>query len=253
MDLGLTGLRALVTGGTRGIGRAIVEAFIAEGADVGFCARSPDDVAATEHDLGGVGPVVAGSAIDLGDGPALEAWVATAAERLGGVDIVVANASAMATTDTLENWDRCYEIDMKSTARLVMTALPHLERSQAASIVAVSSVSGREIDAFAGPYGSMKAALVHYTQGLAYRLGPKGIRANAVSPGNTLFEGGGWDRAQRNNPEFFAEILGLIPMGRMGTAEEMARAVVFLASPASSFTSGTNLVVDGALTRGVQL
>jgi 3-oxoacyl-[acyl-carrier protein] reductase len=253
MDLGLSGLRALVTGGTRGIGRAIVETFLAEGADVAFCARSKDDVAAMEQVLAGAGPTVAGTALDLADGPAVEAWVEAAAERLGGIDIVVANASAMATADTLDNWDRCYEIDMKSTARLVMTALPHLERSEAASIVAVSSVSGREVDAFAGPYGAMKAALVHYTQGLAYRLAPKGIRANAVSPGNTMFEGGGWDRTQRNNPDFFAGILGLIPMGRMGTADEMARAVVFLASPASSFTSGTNLVVDGALTRGVQL
>jgi 3-oxoacyl-[acyl-carrier protein] reductase len=197
MDLGLTGLRALVTGGTRGIGRAIVETFLAEGADVGFCSRSKDDVASTERDLAGLGPVVAGTALDLRDGPALQAWVEAAAERLGGIDIVVANASAMATPDTLENWDRCYEIDMKSTARLVMTALPHLERSEAASIVAVSSVSGREIDAFAGPYGSMKAALVHYTQGLAYRLGPKGIRANAVSPGSGSSRWAGWGPRRR--------------------------------------------------------
>jgi 3-oxoacyl-[acyl-carrier protein] reductase len=253
MDLGLTGRRALVTGGTKGIGRAIVEAFLAEGAAVAFCARSQHDVVATEQNLASVGPTVIGTPLDLADGPALETWVTAAAERLGGIDIVVANASAMATADTLESWDRCYEIDMKSTARLVTTALPYLERSDAASIVAISSVSGREIDAFAGPYGSMKAALIHYTQGLAYRLAPKGIRANAVSPGNTLFEGGGWDRTQHNNPDFFGHILGLIPMGRMGTAEEMARSVVFLASPASSFTSGTNLVVDGALTRGVQL
>jgi NAD(P)-dependent dehydrogenase (short-subunit alcohol dehydrogenase family) len=145
------------------------------------------------------------------------------------------------------------QTDLMGSVRLVNAALPHLERSSAGSIVTVSSVSGREIDAFEGPYGSVKAALVHYTQGLAYRLAPKGIRANTVSPGNTLFDGGSWDDTQRNRPEMFAKTLALIPMGRMGTVQEMAAAVAFLASPVSSFTSGTNLVVDGALTRGVQL
>jgi 3-oxoacyl-[acyl-carrier protein] reductase len=252
MDLGLKGRRALVTGGTKGIGRAIVETFLDEGASVAFCARDTDEVAATQAALSAHGQTCLGTALDIAD-DRLEAWVEDAAERLGGIDIVVANASAMATPDSLENWDRCFAIDMKGTVRLVNTALPYLERSDAGSIVAVSSVSGREVDAFEGPYGSMKAALVHYTQGLAHRLAPKGIRANAMSPGNTLFEGGGWQRTQQNNPEFFAQILALNPMGRLGTADEMARAVVFLASPASSFTSGTNLVVDGALTRGVQL
>ena len=114
-------------------------------------------------------------------------------------------------------------------------------------------MSGREVDAFAGPYGATKAALVHYTQGLAYSLAGRGIRANTVSPGNTLFPGGTWDDAQRNRPEQFAATLALIPTGRMGTPQEMASAVAFLAGPVSSFTSGTNLVVDGALTRGVQL
>jgi 3-oxoacyl-[acyl-carrier protein] reductase len=136
---------------------------------------------------------------------------------------------------------------------MVDAALPLLEQSNAASIVTISSVSGREVDFFEGPYGSIKAALIHYTQGLAHRLAPKGIRANTVSPGNTLFDGGSWDNAQRNRPEFFNTALALIPAGRMGTAAEMAAAVVFLASPVSGFTSGTNLVVDGALTKGVQL
>jgi 3-oxoacyl-[acyl-carrier protein] reductase len=139
------------------------------------------------------------------------------------------------------------------TVRMVNAALPYLEQSTAGSIITVSSVSGREIDIFEGPYGAIKAALIHYTQGLAYRLAPKGIRANTVSPGNTLFDGGSWDNARRNNPERFAATLALIPTGRLGTPEEMAAAVTFLASPVSSFTSGTNLVVDGALTRGVQL
>jgi 3-oxoacyl-[acyl-carrier protein] reductase len=184
---------------------------------------------------------------------ALTAWVTESAAALGGIDILVANVSAMATADTEENWAKCFDIDVMGTVRMVGAALPFLEQSSAASIVTISSVSGREVDFFEGPYGSMKAALVHYTQGLAHRLAPRGIRANTVSPGNTLFEGGAWGNAQRDRPEFFQTVLDLIPAGRMGTAAEMAAAVAFLASPVSSFTSGTNLVVDGALTRGVQL
>jgi NAD(P)-dependent dehydrogenase (short-subunit alcohol dehydrogenase family) len=253
MDLKLTGRKALVTGGTRGIGRAIVDTLLDEGAEVAFCARSADAVTATEAEIAAAGGKVTGSAVDVADGEALAEWVAASATALGGIDIVVANVSAMSTSDTEESWHKCFTIDLMGTVRMVNAALPYLEQSTAGSIITVSSVSGREIDAFEGPYGSIKAALIHYTQGLAYRLAPKGIRANTVSPGNTLFEGGGWDDTQRNRPEFFAATLALIPTGRMGTPQEMAAAVAFLASPMSSFTSGTNLVVDGALTRGVQL
>jgi 3-oxoacyl-[acyl-carrier protein] reductase len=253
MDLQLAGLRALVTGGTKGIGRAIVETLVAEGTSVAFCARTSEAVAAAEAELSGGAGKVIGSTLDVADGAALAAWVDESAERLGGIDIVVANVSALAASDTEESWAKCVEIDLMGSVRLVNAALPYLERSDAASVVTVSSVSGREIDFFAGPYGAIKAAVVHYTQGLAYRLAPKGIRANTVSPGNTFFEGGTWDDAKRNRPEMYAATLALIPAGRMGTAQEMANAVAFLASPASSFTSGTNLVVDGALTRGVQL
>ncbi|MCU1493371.1 MAG: short-chain dehydrogenase/reductase [Acidimicrobiaceae bacterium] len=252
MDLQLTGLRVLVTGGTKGIGRAIVETFLDEGAAVAFCARNADEIVATEKSLAERG-VAFGTALDVADTPALTEWVGLSATRLGGIDIVVSNVSAMVTADTAENWARCFEIDVMAAVNLVNASLGYLEASEAASIVTVSSVSGREIDVFAGPYGAMKAGLVHYTQGLAYQLAPKGIRANTVSPGNTFFEGGSWDNIQRNAPDLYATTLGLNPMGRLGTPEEMARAVVFLASRASSFTTGTNLVVDGALTRGVQL
>jgi 3-oxoacyl-[acyl-carrier protein] reductase len=253
MDLKLAGLRALVTGGTRGIGRAVVETLLEEGAHVAFCARDAGAVSAVQAELRAGGADVTGSVADVRDGAALTAWVTESAAALGGIDILVANVSAMATADTEENWAKCFDIDVMGAVRMVGAALPFLEQSSAASIVTVSSVSGREVDFFEGPYGSMKAALVHYTQGLAHRLAPRGIRANTVSPGNTLFEGGSWDNAQRNRPEFFQTVLDLIPAGRMGTATEMAAAVAFLASPVSSFTSGTNLVVDGALTRGVQL
>jgi 3-oxoacyl-[acyl-carrier protein] reductase len=253
MDLQLTRRRVLVTGGTRGIGRAIVEAFLDEGADVAFCARDATEVTATEQALVGRGGSVQGSVVDVADAPGLAAWVAACAERLGGIDVVVSNVSALAIPDSEESWRASFEVDLMGCVRLVGAAMPHLLASSAGAVIAVSSVSGREVDFAAGPYGTMKAALVHYVQGLAYQLADKGVRANTVSPGNTFFEGGVWHQIQQGDPELYATALGLNPTGRMGTPQEMARAVVFLASPTSSFTSGTNLVVDGALTRGVQL
>ncbi|HEX9043031.1 MAG TPA: SDR family oxidoreductase [Trebonia sp.] len=251
MDLGLKGLRALVTGGTRGIGRAIVETLAAEGASVAFCARTPGDATATSISAANGGTVL-GYVADVGDQAALREWVTTAAEALGGVDIVVANVSALAIPDSAENWQRSFEVDMMGTVGLVQAAMPYLERSQAASIVTISSVSGREIDFAAGPYGTFKAAIIHYTQGLAFQLAPKGIRANSLSPGNTYFPGGVWENIEQNNPSLFATALGLNPTGRMARPQEIARGVAFLASPAASFITGANLLVDGALTRGVQ-
>jgi NAD(P)-dependent dehydrogenase (short-subunit alcohol dehydrogenase family) len=253
MDLQLTGSRVLVTGGTRGIGRAIVEAFVDEGATVEFCARDAGEIEATEKALAGRGAGVRGVQLDVRDGAALTAWVAAAVDRLGGIDAVVANVSALATEDTEENWRTCFEVDLMHTVRLATAALPHLEASRNGSIVAISSVSGRESDVVSGPYGTMKTAVVGYVSGLAMQLAGRGVRANVVSPGNTYFEGGFWPAVERAAPDVFASALALNPTGRMGTPEEMARAVVFLSSPVSSFTTGTNLVVDGALTRGIQL
>ena len=252
MDLGLQGRRALVTGGTRGIGRAIVDALAAEGAAVGFCARTERDVAGTVEALAGRGATAAGRVLDVADEQGLRGWVADAAAELGGIDIVVANVSALAIPDEPANWQASFEVDMMHTVRLVDAAIPHLERSDAASIVTVSSVSGREIDFAAGPYGVFKAAIIHYTQGLAFQLAAKGIRANSLSPGNTYFAGGVWENIQQQVPDLFAQAMALNPTGRMARPEEIARAAVFLASPAASFITGANLLVDGALTRGVQ-
>ncbi len=253
MDLGLKGRRALITGGTKGIGRAIAECFAQEGTDVAFCARNAFEVDEAAKALRGRGVRAFGQALDVADGPALQGFVQSAADALGGLDIVVANVSALAIGQDEAAWRAGFETDLLGAVRLVNAALPHLERSDAASITFISSVSGREIDFAAGAYGAMKAALVHYAQGLAYQLAGKGVRANTVSPGNTYFEGGVWARIEQDNPALFAQALALNPTGRMGKSEEMARATVFLASPAASFVTGTNLVVDGALTRGVQL
>jgi 3-oxoacyl-[acyl-carrier protein] reductase len=252
MDLQLTGARVLVTGGTRGIGRATVEAFAEEGAAVEFCARDAGEIETTEKALAGRGGGVRGVQLDVRDGAALTAWVEAAAGRLGGLDAVVANISALAIPDTEENWYTSFEVDLMHTVRLAKAALPHLEASSNGSIVAVSSVSGREADFASGPYGTMKTAIVGYVSGLALQLAGR-VRANVVSPGNTYFDGGVWQQIEQGNPELFTMALGLNPTGHMGTPEESARAVVFLSSPVASRISGTNLVVDGALTRGVQL
>jgi NAD(P)-dependent dehydrogenase (short-subunit alcohol dehydrogenase family) len=252
MDLQLAGKRVLVTGGSRGIGRAIVEAFLDEGAVVGFCARDSEAVATTSDELAGRGQVT-GTVVDVGDAAALAAWVQTSAEAMGGIDVVVANVSALAIPDTEENWELSLNVDVMHTVRLVRAAMPFLERSEAASIIAISSVSGRESDFASGPYGTAKTAIVGYIHGLAMQLADKGIRANTVSPGNTYFKGGVWESIETGNPELFEMAVGLNPTGHMGTPADIGGPVVFLASPKAGRISGTNLVVDGALTRGIQL
>jgi 3-oxoacyl-[acyl-carrier protein] reductase len=253
MDLGLRGLRAIVTGGSKGIGRRAADILADEGCNVSICARNDAEVKAAVDALKAKGVVSHGEAVDVADKGALEGWIGHAAKALGGIDIVVANVSALAVQDNEEAWQNAFVVDMMHTVRTVNAALPWLEQSKHPSITIVSSVSGREID-FTGPaYGGFKAALVHYAQGLAYRLAGKGIRANAVSPGNVYFEGGIWAWIEENNPELFKQAMDLNPSGRMATPKEVGRGIAFLASPASSFTSGTNLVIDGALTRGVQV
>lgn len=253
MDLELEGMKVVVTGATKGIGREIALAFAREKADVAICARDPAAVDAFVAELSGMGVEALGKSVDVSSGEALRSWVHEVASAWSGVDIVVANVSALSIGQDEESWRSEFETDMMGTVNLVNAAMPYLEKSRAGSIVAISSVSGREIDFAAGPYGVFKAALAHYMSGLAYQLASKGIRANTVSPGNVYFEGGVWEMIKNNDPDLYASALELNPTGRMARPEEIAKAVAFIASPAASFVSGTNLVVDGALTRGVQL
>jgi 3-oxoacyl-[acyl-carrier protein] reductase len=252
MDLKLEGRNAIVTGGTKGIGRSTAEVLAQEGCNVAICARDAKEVTDTVSALERLGVKAFGLPVDVADADALRGWVDGAAEAFGGLDIVVASVSALGSGEAEEAWERAVDVDLMHTVRVVDAALPYLKESDAASIVVVSSVSARR-PLGATPYGTIKAALNHYGKGLAVQLARDGIRANVISPGTIYVEDGFWGRIEKNNPTMFERALKSNPMGRMGTPEEVARSIAFLASPASSFTSGTNLLVDGAVTPGVQM
>jgi 3-oxoacyl-[acyl-carrier protein] reductase len=251
MDLELKGKRAIVTGASRGIGRAIAELFADEGAHVAICARGADRVSQVTEGLTAKGVNAYGEAVDIADGPALKRFIATAADKLGGVDILVSNASALTQGATEADWQAMYDVDLMGAVRSFEVARPHLLRAAEqhgdAAFLIISSVSAAEASS-ASAYGAIKAALIHYAKGVAREQAPKRIRCNVVSPGTTLFEGGVWGNVQANMPQFFEQMLKRNPTGRMGTPEEIAAATVFLASPRSAFTTGINMVVDGAIT-----
>jgi len=251
MDLGLKGKRVLVTGASKGIGRAVAEGFAAEGAQVSICARNEGEVAATVATLQSMGVHAFGRAFDVADAAALAKWVTDSANELGGIDALVCNVSALAVGDSADTWEKSFRVDMMHSVNAVAAAVPFLEKSASASIVLISSVSGFEVDFAAGSYGAIKAALIHYAKGLSRQLVSKGIRVNAVSPGNTYFDGGIWQNIEKNVPDLYSSTLKVNPTGKFGTPQEVANGVVFISSPVASRISGTNLVIDGALTVAV--
>jgi 3-oxoacyl-[acyl-carrier protein] reductase len=252
MDLGLSGKKAIVTGGTRGIGRAIATLLAAEGCDVAICARHREAVDETVATLARAGVKATGGVVDVADLAALREWIGEASEALGGLDIFVANVSALAQGMDEASWRRGFDIDVMATVFGIEAALPILENSQAASIVVVGSTAMAEVYGPTRSYAAVKAAIIPYVKGLARNLAAKNIRANLVSPGNVYFKGGVWNIVEERNPDMFKSMLARNPTGRMGTPEEVANAVVFLASPRASFITGTNLIIDGALTQRVQ-
>jgi 3-oxoacyl-[acyl-carrier protein] reductase len=254
MDLHLKRKRAVVLGGTRGIGRAIAETLAAEGAAVAICARNPEQVEEAVAALAKTGVRATGAPVDIAKGDELKAWVESAAKTLGGIDILVSNASALQLGAHAEAWQALLKVDILGAANAFEAARPHLEKAAAehgdASVVMISSVSAAETQN-AQAYGAIKAALIHYAKGLAREYAKRRVRVNVVSPGTVYFKGGVWHMIEQNMPDRYNAMLKANPTGRMGTPQEIANAAVFLASPASSFTTGANWVVDGAITQRV--
>jgi NAD(P)-dependent dehydrogenase (short-subunit alcohol dehydrogenase family) len=250
LDLKLGGKRAIVTGGTRGIGRAIVETLLAEGADVAFCARNADEVAAATEALSAGGKRVTGGVVDVADTSALQSWIGEATAKLGGLDVFVANVSAGGGMGP-EMWQKNFDVDVMGTVRGCEAAMPALTEARGA-IVIISTTAA--VETFVAPqaYNALKAALVTYAKQLCEAVAPQGVRVNTVSPGPITFKGGAWETIETHMPEFHASVLAQAPSGRFGRPEEVANAVVFLASPAASHISGVNLVVDGGFTKRVQ-
>jgi 3-oxoacyl-[acyl-carrier protein] reductase len=254
MDLGLKGRNAVVLGGTRGIGRAIAGTLTGEGAGVAVCARNADQVANTVAELKTQGARATGAPVDITDGAALKSWIASAAQELGSIDMLFSNAGAMAQGSDAASWEQNFRLDILGAVHAFEAARPFLEasgeKSGVAAFVIISSISAAQADA-AGSYGPIKAALIHMAKGLARQYASKKIRVNVVSPGTVYFKGGVWNMVEQNMPQRYQDALSRNPTGRMATPQEIANAAVFLASPASSFTTGSNLVVDGAISNRV--
>jgi 3-oxoacyl-[acyl-carrier protein] reductase len=250
MDLELKGKKAIVTGASRGIGRAIAEALAAEGVALAICSRNAEELEAARKQLEGLGVRVVAQALDVREGDALKEWIGAAADELGGLDILVSNPSGGNGVDEA-SWRANFEVDLMGAVRGVDAALPHLVKSEAASVVFIGTTAA--VETFMGPtsYNAIKAALITHANGLSQSLGPRGIRVNVVSPGPIYFEGGAWETIEKSMKPMFDSTVKACPNGRLGTPEEVANAVVFLASGAASLITGVNLVVDGGFTKRV--
>jgi 3-oxoacyl-[acyl-carrier protein] reductase len=249
MDLGLRGTGVVITGASRGIGRAIALGFAAEGANVAICARGDEALQQTRSDLLALGGEVLAEVCDVGEPAALTRFIDSAEKSFGSLGILVCNASAFGLEERDEAWSAGFEVDVMASVRATRHVVPALERSGGGSIVLISSTAALEAPGSA-PYSAMKAALISYSKNMAVQLAAKQIRVNCVAPGSIEFPGGIWERTQRDNPELYESILATIPLGRLGTPEEVADVVVFVASKRANWITGATLSVDGSQHKG---
>ncbi len=251
MDLGLTGKRALVTGATKGIGRAIAETLIAEGCAVSICARTDADVQEAVMAMGAGGGQVWGTAVDVADPTSLRSWIATSAEQLGGIDIYVHNTSAKPARK-IEGWEKNFQVDLMSLVHGVDAAKAHLVEG-GGSLISISTTATSEHFAMgASSYSAFKSAVSNWTLGQAQTLGAQGVRCNVVSPGPIFVEGGDWDGIKQAMAAFYESTEKHHPGGKLGTTQDVANAVAFLASPVvSAHINGANLTVDGGFLKRI--
>lgn len=238
-----TGKCVIVMGGSRGIGRAVALGFAAGGAAVSICARSPGPLEATRREIEAHGVTAHAASVDLTDADAIRAYVPAAATALGGLDVLVNNASGFGHSDDEDGWAASLNVDMMAVVRGSHAAIPHMKPGS--SIVNVSSISALRASSRSAPYGAVKAAVMHYTASQAKMLARKGIRVNCVAPGSIEFPGGTWEDRKTSNPELYQSTLASIPFGRMGRPEEVAEVVLFLASDKASWVTAQSIVVDG--------
>ena len=251
MDLGLKGKKVIVTGGSRGIGRAALEIYAAEGADVAFFSRDRAQVQEAVASLSRHGGKVHGSTFDLNNLAALPGWLTGAAEELGGCDIFVPGASASGSQAT-GDWQKCFDFDLLGTVRGCETLEPYLARSGAGSVIIMSSTAAVETFLVPQAFNAIKAALLTYSKQLSQAWGPKRIRVNAISPGPVSFPTGNWEMIKSAMPDLYNATASQFALGRFGEPDDVARTLVFLSSPASGYTTGTNIVIDGGYTKRVQ-
>jgi NAD(P)-dependent dehydrogenase (short-subunit alcohol dehydrogenase family) len=250
VDLGLVGKKALVTGATKGIGRAIVELLLAEGAAVALCARNAEEVDKAVAELSANGGTVFGATADAADSDSLRAFIAAAIEQLGGLDIYVHNTSGK-PAKSFEAWKNNFDIDMMALVHGVDAASSALADGGGAVVSIGTTASGEHFASGSNSYSAFKAAVTQWTLGQAQVLGAKGVRCNVVSPGPIFIEGGDWDRIKQGKPEFFEASAKIHPTGQLGTAADVADAVVFLASERAKHINGVNLTVDGGFMKRV--
>ena len=239
-----TGKRVLVAGGSKGIGRAIALGFARGGAAVSVCARGAAALEATRAEIAALGVPAHAMPTDLARADAVAAWVEGAAAALGGVDVLVNNASGFGARDTEEDWAKGLDVDVMATVRASRAATPYL-RAAKGCIVNVTSISGFRPSVRGPAYAAVKALLVNYTASQAAALAPDGVRVNAVAPGSIEFPGGTWEDRRTSDPALYNRILASIPFGRLGVPEEVADVVLFLAGPAARWVTGQTVVVDG--------